>query len=52
MTALHLLAYIGAALLFQVAAGVGVIVWRRRALAANTPQLDEPEVRAPSAGAW
>jgi uncharacterized protein len=52
MTALHLLAYICAALLFQVATGVGVIVWRRRTLAAQTPRLDEPEVRASSAGAW
>ena len=52
MTALHLLTYICAALLFQVAAGVGVTVWRRRAAAARTPQLDEAEVRVPSAGAW
>jgi hypothetical protein len=52
MTALQLLAYICAALLLQVVAGVGVNVWRRRALAAQTPRLDEPEARATFAGAW
>ena len=52
MTILHLLAYIGAALLFQIAAGIGVLVWRRRALATQTPQLNEPAGQVRSAGAW
>ena len=52
MTALQLLTIICAALLFQLAAGVGVIVWRSRALAAQGPPRDEPQVPAPSAGAW
>ncbi|MCE9661712.1 MAG: 2Fe-2S iron-sulfur cluster binding domain-containing protein [Burkholderiales bacterium] len=52
MTALHLLAYICAALLLQVVAGVGVLVGRRHALAAQATRIEEPEVRAPSAAAW
>ena len=52
MTALHLLAYICAALISQVAAGIGEVLWRRHARTAQTPRLDEPETRAPSTGAW
>ncbi len=49
MTALTLLTYISVALLLQLAAGIGVIVWRRRSVDANaspTPALPSPP------GAW
>jgi hypothetical protein len=52
MTALHLLLIISAALLLQVAAGVGVTLWRRRVLPAQAQQRDMPELRPASAGAW
>jgi uncharacterized protein len=52
MTALQLLAYICAALLFQVAVGASVTLWRRRAVVAQSPRLDEQEPRNRSADAW
>lgn len=52
MNAWQLLAYISAALLLQVAAGAGLMVWRRHALPAKTLRLDEPQAQAVSAGAW
>jgi uncharacterized protein len=52
MTALQLLAYICAALLFQVAVGAGVTLWRRRAVVDQGPELDEQAPRNSSAGAW
>lgn len=52
MTALQLLTYISAALLFQIAAGAIALNWRRLAAVAPTPQLDEPDGRASSTGAW
>ena len=51
MTAAQLLASICAALLLQAAAGVDVLVRRRRALASLTPQQDKSAAWAPSAGA-
>ena len=52
MTAPQLLAYICLALLLQVAAGVGVGVWRRRALMSARPPVAKPEDSAASTGAW
>jgi uncharacterized protein len=52
MTALHLLAYICAALLFQVAVGAGVGIWRWRALAARTPRIDASKLKVADPGAW
>ena len=52
MTAWQLLALICAALLLQIAAGISVIVWRRRGPTVAPPPIDEPEVRVPSVGAW
>ena len=52
MTTVQLVALICAALLFQVAVGAGVMVWRRRAAAPQIPQLDKAGGRALSAGAW
>ncbi len=52
MTVLQLLAIISAALLLQGAAGIGVIVWRRRSLAAQPAREAGPAARAPSAGEW
>jgi ferredoxin-NADP reductase len=52
MTALQLLAYISAALLFQIAAGAVVLVRRKLAPVAPTPQGNEPEGRANFTGAW
>jgi len=57
MTALHLLSLICTALLLQVAVGVGVMLWRRRALlAAQEPEPLPQRVDAPqglsAAGAW
>jgi len=51
MTAFQLLTYICAALLLQVAAGIGVGAWRRRAPAEHVRRL-EPAVAAHGAGAW
>ena len=52
MTALQLLAYLSAALLFQIAAGVVVVIWRKRAEVVPTPQFDEQDGQASSTGAW
>lgn len=52
MTALQLLAYISAALLFQIAAGAVVLIWRKHAPVAPTPQRNEPDGRASFTGAW
>ena len=52
VTAFQLLSYIGAALLLQVFVGVGVVIWRRRAFAAETPSVDAPEGLVVSPGAW
>ena len=52
MTALQLLADISAALLLQLAAAVGAVVWRRQEPAPTSLRLDEPEAWAPSAAAW
>lgn len=52
MTTLELLAYILTALLLQVAAGVGIGVWRRRAAAGATPQDLIEDAGAASTSAW
>lgn len=52
MTALQLLLIISTALLLQVATGVGVAVWRRRAVAIREPQHVAPAVSFASTGAW
>lgn len=49
MTALTLLACIGAALLLQVAAGIGVVVWRRRGAAPVMAPISPPQ---PAEAAW
>jgi len=51
VTAGQLLAWIVAALLLQVAAGVGVVLWRRRGTAVGLPALPEHAASPPS-GAW
>lgn len=51
MTAAQLLAWISAALLLQVAAGVGVVLWRRRGMPAGLPVIPDHVVSAPGA-AW
>lgn len=52
MTALHLLGYICTALLIQCAAGLGVVLWRRRASALPTPSADAPAVIERPSAAW
>jgi ferredoxin-NADP reductase len=52
MTALHLLGYICAALLLQCTAGLGVLLWRRRASALPTPSADAPAVTEQPSAAW
>ncbi len=52
MTALQLLTYICAALLLQGAAGIGMAVWRKRALPVPTGPLDDAKAQATSASAW
>jgi ferredoxin-NADP reductase len=52
MTALQLLAYISTALLFQIAAGVVVVIWRKLAIVEPIPELNVPDARASSTGAW
>jgi uncharacterized protein len=52
MTALHLLGYICAALLVQCAAGLGVVLWRRRASALPTPSADASTVIEQPSAAW
>jgi uncharacterized protein len=52
MTALQLLTYICAALLLQVAVGVGLIVRRIGAVPAQTHPADKSEASTPSTGAW
>jgi ferredoxin-NADP reductase len=52
MTALHLLGYICAALLIQCAAGLGVVLWRRRTSALPTPSADAPAVIKQPSAAW
>lgn len=55
MTASELLLYIAAALLLQMALGVGIAVWRRRALIGDTSSATMTAATsgpAPAAGAW
>ncbi len=52
MTALHLLLIICAALVLQVAAGVGVVLGRRAAMAARVPEEDAPTEPVVETGAW
>ncbi|WP_296483638.1 2Fe-2S iron-sulfur cluster-binding protein [Rhodoferax sp.] len=52
MTAPLLLACICAALLFQLAVGIGVMVWRRRGVAAKTPAAEGVQTLPVSSGAW
>jgi uncharacterized protein len=52
MTALHLLGYICAALLLQCTAGLGVVLWRRRASVVPTPNADAPAVIEQPSAAW
>jgi ferredoxin-NADP reductase len=52
LTAPQLLAYIVAALLIQLAAGVGVVVWRRRGVEAQAPAVRLDEASERSTGAW
>lgn len=51
MTVAQLLAWIAAALLFQLAAGIGLVLWRRRGTASVLPIVADPEALAPGA-AW
>ncbi|WP_374564868.1 2Fe-2S iron-sulfur cluster-binding protein [Ideonella sp.] len=51
MTAAQLLAWISAALLLQIAVGVGVVLWRRRGTVAALPAMPGPAPLAPGA-AW
>lgn len=52
MTAAQLLAWITVALLLQVAAGVGVTVWRRRGLQVVPPQVPAAATTSSSQAAW
>jgi ferredoxin-NADP reductase len=52
MTTIQLLLWICAALLLQVAAGIGVLVWRRPAQAAPALHIDAARTASPSAAAW
>lgn len=52
MTAPLLLAYICAALLLQLAVGIGAWVWRRRGAAARPPIAVEQETPCTSSAAW
>ncbi len=52
MTAPLLLAYICAALMFQLAVGIGVAMWRRRAVAARTPLAPDLQAVQLAVGAW
>ena len=52
MTATELLAYIGAALLLQATAGIGLAVWRRRAVADASAVSEVQKVGTVTAGAW
>ena len=52
MTAPVLLAYICAALLFQLAVGIGVALWRRRGRAAGKPVTANVEAAQVSSAAW
>lgn len=52
MTTLQLFTYICFALLLQIAAGVMMFVWRRRALATQVGPTPTAQVPAASAGAW
>jgi len=51
VTAAQLLAWIVTALLLQVAAGVGIVLWRRRGTAIGSPALPE-RAESPPVGAW
>lgn len=52
MTALQLLAYICAALLLQLALGVGAGFWRLRGAAQSLPADNDSQARSASAAAW
>ncbi len=52
MTALQLLAYISAALLFQIAVGVVVLILRKADPVASTPERNQSDRRATATGAW
>lgn len=52
MTTLQLLTYIVAALLLQLATGIGVMVWRRRGIEAAAPVARDAEASVASTGAW
>jgi hypothetical protein len=52
MTALHLLGYICTALLIQCAAGLGVVLWRRRGAAPAGLAADAPVTETKATGAW
>jgi ferredoxin-NADP reductase len=52
LTAPLLLAYIFAALLLQLAVGIGVAVWRRRSAAAAAPAATDAELPRVSSAAW
>lgn len=52
MTALDLLAYIGAAMLLQVIAGVGWAVWRRRAVTGSPPVAEVQDIVTATKFAW
>jgi ferredoxin-NADP reductase len=51
VTAVQLLAWIFTALLLQVAAGVGVVIWRRRGTSVGLPAVPE-RVESPPGAAW
>lgn len=52
MTAPLLLAYICAALLFQLAVGIGVAVLRRRGVVTRAPATENGQTQQVSSGAW
>jgi uncharacterized protein len=52
LTALQLLAYIIGVLLVQLAAGIGVVIWRRRGLQRAAPGSQVEDGSVPSTGAW
>jgi ferredoxin-NADP reductase len=51
VTAAQLLAWIATALLLQVAAGIGVALWRRRGTAVGLPAMPE-RLESPPGAAW